>query len=96
MSDLNLGVNNMTSVGFDPEAVGVAFAPDNGKRSKAFAGEKGVLLVEMKNKTIAPAIADYTSYKNKLKQAAENINARGIADAIKDKSNITDTRYKFY
>lgn len=69
---------------------------NNGKRSKLYAGEKGVLLVEMKNKTIAPAIADYTSYKNKLKQAAENKNMSGIADAIKDKANIKDERYKFF
>jgi peptidyl-prolyl cis-trans isomerase D len=96
MSDLNLGINSLTSVGPDPESVGIAFAPENGKRSKIHAGEKGVLLVEVKNKTIAPAIADYTSYKNKLKQAAENKNVRGIGDAIKDKSNITDERYKFY
>jgi peptidyl-prolyl cis-trans isomerase D len=96
MSDLKLSTNNMTSVGLDPEAVGVAFAPESGKRSKVYAGERGVLWVEMKSKTIAPAIADYSSYKTRLEQTYQNKTMMSIAEAIKDKSNITDTRYKFY
>jgi peptidyl-prolyl cis-trans isomerase D len=96
MSDLKLSSNTMTTVGFDPLAVGTAFSPEGGKRTEPFAAERGVLIVEMQNKTIAPAIADYTSYKNQLEQAALNRNTMSIADAIKNKANIIDTRYKFY
>jgi len=96
MSDLKLSTNMMTSVGLDPKAVGVAFAPENGKRSAPYAGERGVLLVEVQNKTIAPTIADYTSYKTRLEQTSQNRSSATIADAIKDKSNIVDIRYKFY
>lgn len=96
MSDLKLSSNTMTTVGFDPLAVGTAFSPEGGKRSKPFAAERGVLIVEIQNKTIAPAIADYTSYKNQLEQVALNRNTMSIADAIKNKANITDKRYKFY
>jgi len=95
-SDLKLSTGNLPGAGFDPKAVGEAFSPEAGKRTKPFAGERGVLLVEMQNKTIAPAIADYTSFKNQLTDAAVNRNTSGVADAIKDKSNITDKRYKFY
>ena len=96
MSDLKLSSNTMTTVGFDPLAVGTAFSPEGGKRTEPFAAERGVLIVEMQNKTIAPAIADYTSYKNQLEQVALNRNTMSIADAIKNKANIIDTRYKFY
>jgi peptidyl-prolyl cis-trans isomerase D len=95
-SDLKLSAGNLPGAGFDPKAVGEAFSPEAGKRTKPFAGERGVLLVEMQNKTIAPEIADYTSFKNQLTDAAVNRNTASIADAIKAKSDITDKRYKFY
>lgn len=96
MSDLKLSTNNMTSVGFDPLAVGTAFSPESGKRTKPFSATKGVLIVEMQNKTIAPAIADYTSNKTQLEQVAKNRNTSGVGEAIKKHANITDNRYKYY
>ena len=48
------------------------------------------------NKTIAPDIADYTSYKTQLEQVAVNRNTSGIGEAIKKHANIIDNRYKFY
>lgn len=96
-SDLKLSLGSLPGAGFDPIAIGKAFSPEaTGKRTEPFAGERGVLLVEMQNKTIAPAIADYASFKNQLTDAAVSRNTSGIAEAIKATSNITDKRYKFY
>lgn len=95
-SDLKLSTGNLPGAGFDPKAIGEAFSAEAGKRTKPFAGERGVLLVEMQNKTIAPAIADYTSFKSQLTDAATGRNTSGIADAIKANAGITDKRYKFY
>jgi peptidyl-prolyl cis-trans isomerase D len=94
-SDLKLNINNLSTAGFDPIAVGKAFSLDNAKRSAPFVGENGVLIIEMQNKTIAPAIGDYAMFKN---QALQNLNNRGlnIAEAIKDAAKIEDMRYKFY
>ena len=95
-SDLKLNTNNLSTAGFDPIAVGKAFSLETGKRSSPFIGENGVLIIEMQNKTIAPAIGDYSMFKN---QALQNLNNRGglnIAEAIKEASNIEDKRYKFY
>jgi peptidyl-prolyl cis-trans isomerase D len=86
----------LTSVGVDPIAVGTAFSPESGKRTKAFAGARGVVLVEMQNKTIAPALPDYTTYKDMLEQMARSRNTSNIAEAIKINANIIDNRYKFY
>ena len=95
-SDLKLSSNSMPTVGFDPVAVGTAFSLENGKRSAPLAGENGVVVIEMLNKTIAPALNDYTSYKTQLDQGNVNRSSVGIAEAIKEKAEIVDQRYKFY
>jgi peptidyl-prolyl cis-trans isomerase D len=94
-SSLRLNTNSLPNVGFDPQAIGLVFSLENGKRSKAFVGETGVLIIELQNKTIAPAIEDYTPYKSSLQSAAQS-RSYAIAEAIKDKANIDDKRYNFF
>lgn len=95
-SDLKLGSNSLPTAGFDPQAVGLAFSLENGKRSDPAAGENGVIIIELQNKTIAPALTDYSTYKSQLEQGNVNRNTMSIAEAIKESSNIVDKRYKFY
>src|SRR5690606_9817717 len=65
-SNLKLTTNSLPAVGADVKAVGLAFSLDNGERSAPFAGENGVVIFEMQNKTLAPAVGDYSLYKNQL------------------------------
>jgi peptidyl-prolyl cis-trans isomerase D len=95
-SSLKLNANSLTSVGFDPTAVGKAFSLEGGQRAKPFAGETGVIIFEMQNKTIAPSIGDYTMFRNQLEQTANRTNSFNIAEAIKEAANINDKRFKFY
>ncbi|MBT1690147.1 peptidylprolyl isomerase [Dawidia soli] len=95
-SDLKLSSNSMPTVGFDPVAVGTAFSLEPGKRSKPIAGENGVVVIELQNKTVAPAAGDYAVYKTQLEQGSQNRAGYSIAEAIKEKSDITDKRYKFF
>lgn len=95
-SDLKLSSNSMPTVGFDPKAVGVAFSLESGKRSAPLAGENGVVIIESQNKTVAPALNDYTAYKEQMNQNAFNTNSMGIAEAIREEANIEDYRFKFY
>lgn len=95
-SDLKLNSNSLPTVGFDPLAVGSAFSLESGKRTAPVAGENGVVIVEMQNKTVAPSAGEYSAYKNQLEQTAINRNSVGISEAIKENSNIVDKRYKFY
>lgn len=95
-SDLRLNSNSLPTVGFDPQAVGAAFSLENGKRSKPVAGDNGVVIVELQSKTIAPAIADYSNYKTQLEQNSQNRSSFSISEAIKEKSEIEDKRYKFF
>jgi peptidyl-prolyl cis-trans isomerase D len=95
-SDLKFNSNTLPSVGLDPVAVGKAFSLENGKRSIPFAGENGVLIVELQNKTLAPAAGDYTVFKNQLLQGLNGRSGLGIAEAIKEGAKIEDKRYKFF
>jgi peptidyl-prolyl cis-trans isomerase D len=95
-SSLKLNSNTLTSVGFDPQAVGKAFSLESGKRSAPYAGETGVIIFEMQNKTVAPAVGDYTMFKTQLEQTASNRNSFTIAEALKESAKIEDLRYKFY
>jgi peptidyl-prolyl cis-trans isomerase D len=95
-SDLKLSNNSLTSVGFDPIVVGLGYSLESGQRSKPFAGENGVVIIEIQNKTVAPEIADYSLYKNQLEQNVRNRSSFNIAEAIKENANIADRRYRFY
>lgn len=95
-SDLKLASNSIPTVGFDPKVVGTAFSLESGKRSAAVAGENGVVIIELQNKTIAPALNDYTLYVNQLEQGNQGRNSFNISEAIKDNSGIDDKRYKFF
>ncbi len=95
-SDLKLNSNSLPTVGFDPIAVGRAFPLESGKKSEPLAGENGVVVIELANKTIAPALTDYSVYKTQLDQGNINRSSMGVAEAIKEHANIVDERYKFY
>lgn len=95
-SDVKLSSSNIPNIGYDPVAIGKSFSVENGQRTKPFAGESGVTIIEVQNKTIAPSIGDYSMFKNQLLQNINNRNSLEIADAIKDKSNIEDKRYRVY
>ncbi|HEY0654623.1 MAG TPA: peptidylprolyl isomerase [Chryseosolibacter sp.] len=95
-ADLKMNATSLQGAGFDPKAVGVAFALENGKRSEPFAGENGVLIMEVQNKTVAPEIADYTQYEAPLQQNVQTRASFNIAEAIKEHAKIEDKRYKFY
>jgi peptidyl-prolyl cis-trans isomerase D len=94
--DVNLATGFLRSAGVDPVALGKAFGLKQGKRSKPFAGESGVLVVETTQLTPAPTIADYNLYKTQIRQ--NNMSRAGfyINEAIKEASKIEDRRAKFY
>ena len=95
-SDLKMNATSMPVVGFDPMVIGSIFSLENGKRSKPIIGENGVVVADLQNKTIAPAIGDFGMFKNQLLQS---INSRGsyfIGEALKDAAKIEDKRYKFF
>ncbi len=95
-SDIKLSSNSMPAAGLDPTAVGRVFSLENGKRSAPFAGENGVIVLELQNKTIAPESGNYVALKDELVRNLSNKAGFAISEAIKTGSNIVDRRYKFY
>ncbi|KAA9355214.1 peptidylprolyl isomerase [Larkinella humicola] len=94
--DLNLANGFLKSAGVDPVAVGKIFGLKNGKRSKPFAGDAGVLIVETNSVTPAPTVADYTVYKTQLQQNASSRTGFMINEAIRESAKVKDRRAKFY
>jgi peptidyl-prolyl cis-trans isomerase D len=95
-SDLKLSTGSLPIAGYDPETAGLAFSLENGKRSTPIKGQNGVFIIELQNKTIAPAMEDYTTFKDQLLQSATGRTGYSIGEAIKEDADINDTRYKFF
>ncbi|GAB3891538.1 peptidylprolyl isomerase [Spirosoma agri] len=94
--DVNLANGFLRSAGVDPIALGKAFGLKPGKRSKPFAGDGGVLMVETTRLTPAPAIADYALYKTQIQQNTASRIGFYINEAIKEAAKVEDRRAKFY
>ncbi len=94
--DVTLSTASLKNVGFDPAAVGRVFGLKKGGRTKPFAGENGVLIVELEGLTPAAEIADYSQYKNQLKQTFSSRTSYFLNEVIKDKADMEDNRTKFY
>jgi peptidyl-prolyl cis-trans isomerase D len=93
---VTLNSNTLQNVGFDPEAVGRIFGLKQGQRTQPFAGANGVLVIELTNYTPAPEIADYSQYKNQVVQTVSSRSPYYINEAIKERAEIKDKRYRFY
>ena len=93
---VNLATGFLRSAGVDPVALGRILGQKPNKRSKAFAGDGGVLMVETANIAPAPPVADYSLYKTQLQQNANSRMGFYINEAIKDAAKVEDRRAKFY
>jgi peptidyl-prolyl cis-trans isomerase D len=93
--DINIATGFLRSAGVDPVALGRVFGSKVGKRSKPFAGESGVLIVEPTRISPAPSVADYNTYKTMIQQTLAQRSSGYTNEAIKEASKITDNRAKF-
>jgi peptidyl-prolyl cis-trans isomerase D len=55
-----------------------------------------VFIAEKTGGVVAPALADYSQYKNQLQMMGVQRSSFYINEAIKDNAKIVDKRYKFY
>ena len=91
-----LGQGNIPNVGFEPVAVGRAFALKPGQKSAAIQGEQGVLVVEPVSTTPAAAAADLKAVRQQLAQQRAQAQDGKIYEAIKAHANVKDNRTKFF
>lgn len=95
-SDLKISTTSLPSVGFAPEAIGMAFGLASGSKSSPIALDNGVIVIEVINKTEAPEVGDYSIFANQLKQKVRGRISYNIEQVISEKADIQDERYKFY
>ncbi len=82
--------------GNEPSVVGVAFVLPENKLSKPIAGNNGVYVIEVTQKTIAPAINNYTTYSNNLRNQKINRASQDLSAALQSTAKIVDDRAKYY
>lgn len=93
LQDLELG-----TLGTAPEAIGAAFALQNpGDRTTPQVVEgQGVVLFELKSRSEASVLGDYSLYENELLRAETQKVQEKLLNAISDKVDVTDERYKYF
>ncbi|MBS1544252.1 MAG: peptidylprolyl isomerase [Bacteroidetes bacterium] len=95
-SDLKMNSNSLPGPGFDPIIVGSIFSLETGKRSSPIIGENGVLVADLTNKTLAPAMGDFSIFKNQLLQTQTGRGGYYVTEALRDAAKVEDKRYKFF
>ena len=110
-TDVQLFSNNISTVGYAPEAIGLAFALNEEENTRAFAIRDGVVMLKLITKDVPLDLEDYTAYGQQVAQRRlgfTNVIAdfpytyfrvlvsRNIDDAIKEFAEIEDMRYKFF
>jgi len=91
-----LAQGTLPAVGFEPEAVGRAFALKPGQKSAPLQGEQGVLVVEGGPITPAPAVADLRALRQQLTQQRQQRFEGQLYEAIKAHAQVVDNRTKFF
>jgi peptidyl-prolyl cis-trans isomerase D len=97
VTDVNFFSGMLNSAGFDPIALGKLFGLKAGQRSKVFTGESGVFVMETTAKTPAPAITDYTAFKQQVEQRTGMGRMGMIGEQIlRENAKIVDNRAKLF
>jgi peptidyl-prolyl cis-trans isomerase D len=91
-----LGQGSLANVGFEPLAVGKAYALKPGQKSGPIQGEQGVLVVEPVSVTPGAAAGDLKAVRQQLAQQRAQQQDGKIYEAIKAHSNVKDNRTKFF
>lgn len=97
VSEINFSNGLLNSAGIDAVAIGRLFGQKAGKRSKPFVGDNGVFIMEKTAQTVAPAIADYSTYKDQVLQRSGGFGGTYLANMlIRENAKIKDNRARFF
>ena len=94
--EIKFNTNFLQGVGNAPEAVGRAFSLGENEISKPFATDQGVIVMQVTAKNDAVEIADFANYSKELTDKKKTQVVFNMSEAIKEKADIQDKRYKFY
>lgn len=93
-ADITLESPMVASSGYEPKVVGLAFSTAANKISAPIEGNASVFVLKTTTVTKALPTKDYSAQLNALKaQSAQGVNR--VFPALKEKAEITDTRFQF-
>jgi peptidyl-prolyl cis-trans isomerase D len=95
-TDVKISASSLANVGQAPNVMGTIFGIELNTQSQPLEANNGIVIVKVLNRTPAPEVADYNSYKDQLAQSRRNNVSFEIKSAIEEKADIVDERYKFY
>ncbi|RZK19455.1 MAG: peptidylprolyl isomerase, partial [Hymenobacter sp.] len=90
------GQSTIPNVGYEPDAVGRAFALKPGQKSAPLQGEQGVLVVEGTTVTPPAAPGDVKALRTQLAAQRQQRQDGQVYEAIKAHANVKDNRSKFF
>lgn len=96
VTDITFQTGMLNSAGFDPTAVGKLFGLKPNTRSKIFAGDSGVFIMENTGKTAAPEIADYGQYKAQIQQRSMGMGGMIGEEILRSNAKIEDNRARMF
>lgn len=95
-SSINLGATVLGLSGTAPEAIGKAFALNEGEKTEPVTAENGVVVVELIALNEPAEPTSLAEYKEQIKQRREGSVSYYISEAIKEFSDIEDNRVRFF
>lgn len=94
---LKMNEISLPNVGGGIEALGAAFGLSNpGERTPVMGSDTGAVLIELKSKSEAAEIADYTSYMTQIQQRKQANDRQNLRQSIREAADIVDERHKVY
>lgn len=93
-TDVAFGSFFVPGAGMEPELLGTVFGLKANQMSKPFKGNSGVFVVVVDQVNPAPVLPDYSYIKKDIMRSYAN-KALEALNAVKEKSNVKDYRYKF-
>jgi peptidyl-prolyl cis-trans isomerase D len=96
VKDINFFSGSLNTAGREPIGLGKLFGQKVGQRSKPLQGETGVIIMETVAKTAAPAIADYSLYKQQIKQRAGQQVGMVGEQVLRENAKIQDNRARMF
>ncbi len=94
-ADISFGSYFIPGAGIEPALMGTIFGLKQGMLSKPVEGNSGVFVVVVDKFTAAPVLPDYSQMKSDVSKSYGKSRMQDIINAIKEKANVKDNRYKF-
>ncbi len=102
-AEITLNSTSIPSVGYAPEAVGLAFALEAGEQTEAFQVANGVMMLLLNDRQAASELEDYSDYitnvlntRRTFKRREDPFIDQNIYEAAVESATIEDHRYKFF